>query len=195
MPKLTVRPVLLLLTAGLFGLAGCSSSQPGMALPSTGVPTSASAGQTTSTAPAGPSSSAAVGTSSIDPCSLLRVSDLTQYGSFSGPGKENLGGARVCGFQRTRQSASDKELGVSINVRDTQGTSTVNDVGGGKQTGRLNGRPAIEAPAPSQRACLMALAVGDNARVDVSITADSAQEACAVAEKVADVVEPKLPKG
>jgi hypothetical protein len=122
------------------------------------------------------------------------VSDLTQYGTFSGPDTENLGGARVCGFQRTRQSASDKELGVSINVRDTQGIDTVTDIGGGKTTGHLNGRTAIEAPAPAQGGCLMALAVGDNARVDVSITADSAEEACSVAEKVADVVEPKLPK-
>jgi hypothetical protein len=194
MLKLTVRPAVLLFAAGILGLAGCSSPQPGTALPSTGVPTSASGGKTTST-PAGPSSPAAAGTSSIDPCSLLSASDLTQYGTFSGPDKKNLGGARVCAFQRTLASASDKELGVSINVRDTQGISTVNDVGGGKETGTVNGRKAIKASAPSQSACLLALAVGDNARVDVSITADSAQEACTVADKVADVVEPKLPKG
>jgi hypothetical protein len=192
MLKLTVRPAVLLLAVGVFGLAGCSSSQPGTALPSTGVPTSASGGKTTST-PAGPSSSAA-GTSSIDPCSLLSASDLTQYGTFSGPDKKNLGGARVCAFLRTLASASDKGLGVSINVRDTQGISTVNDVGGAKETGTVNGRKAIKVSL-SQSACVLALAVGDNARVDVSITADSAQEACTVADKVADVVEPKLPKG
>jgi hypothetical protein len=192
MLKLTVRPAVLLLAVGIVGLAGCSSPQPGMALPSTGVPTSASGGKTTST-PAGPSSGAA-GTSSIDPCSLLSASDLTQYGTFSGPDKKNLGGARVCAFLRTLASASDKGLGVSINVRDTQGISTVNDVGLGKEAGTVNGRKSIKVLL-SQSACVLALAVGDNARVDVSITADSAQEASTVADKVADVVEPKLPKG
>jgi hypothetical protein len=193
MSKRTVRPALLLLAAGLFGLAGCSSAQSGSALPGAGVPADSGGGQTT-TASAGPSSAASA-TSSIKPCSLVSATDLAQYGTFAAPQEKELGGARSCLLQRTRQSASDKELGVSINVRDTQGTDTVTDLGGGKTTGKLNGRTAIEAPGPAQGGCLMALAVGDNARVDVSITADSAQEACTVAEKVADVVEPKLPKG
>jgi hypothetical protein len=70
----------------------------------------------------------------------------------------------------------------------------VNDVGGGIQTDKLNGRDVVRAPSTNS-ACTVALAVGDNARVDVLVTADSTAEACDVAAKLAQVVEPKLPKG
>lgn len=194
MPKVIARPALLLLVVGAFGLAGCSSSEGGTAIPSTGLPSS---GQTQTSPTAPPESSTQGGnaaTASVQPCSLLSATDLAEYGSFNGPEEKELGGARTCAFQRKLESASDKGLGVGVNVRDNQGISSVNDVGGGIQTNKLNGRDVVRAPS-SGTACTVALAVGDKSRVDVLVTADSTAEACDVAAKIAKVVEPKLPKG
>jgi len=191
MPKLTAGPALLLFTAAAFGLAGCSSSEAGNPVPSAGVPSSSS---DSGPAPSTPSTgSSAVDTTSIQPCSLLDVSALAEYGTFTGPTERELGGARGCSFQKQLASASDKGLTVSIGIRDTQGISSVNDPGGGKEPTSVNGRDAVKAMGT--RACLVALGVGDKARVDVSVTSDSTEEACAAADKIAGVVEPKLPKG
>lgn len=192
MPKLTAGPVLLLFAAAAFGLAGCSNSEAGNPVASAGGPSSSSdSSSAPSTSATGSSSS--VNTTSIQPCSLLAVSDLSEYGTFTGPTDKELGGARLCSFQKQLASASDKGLTVSIGIRDTQGISSVNDVGGGKESTSVNGRDAVKAMGT--RACLVALGVGDKARVDVSITSDSTAEACAAADKIAAVVEPKLPKG
>jgi hypothetical protein len=194
MPKLTAGPVLLLFAATAFGLAGCSSSEAGNPVPSAGVPSSSSdSGPASSTAPSSTGGSSSADTASIKPCSLLGVSDLAEYGTFTGPTERELGGARGCSFQKQLASASDKGLTVSIGIRDTQGISSVNDPGGGKEPTSVNGRDAVKAKGT--RACLVALGVGDKARVDVSVTSDSTEEACAAADKFAGVVEPKLPKG
>jgi hypothetical protein len=191
MPKLTAGPVLLLFAAAAFGLAGCSSSEAGNPVPSAGVPSSSSDNGPATSSPSTGSSS--VDTASIQPCSLLDVSALAEYGAFTGPTEKELGGARTCSFQKQLANASDKGLTVSIGIRDTQGISSVNDPGGGKEPTSVNGRDAVKAMGT--RACLVALGVGDEARVDVSVTSDSTEEACAAADKIAGVVEPKLPKG
>jgi len=192
MLKLVARPVLFLLAAGVLGLAACSTPETGNPTPSTNVPASSGGTPSSPVSPTKSSSGGTATTAAVDPCSLLGVSDLAQYGSFSGPTPSNAAAARSCIFHRQLASASDKELGVSINVRDLQTIDSVNDLGGGKQTGTVNGRKAVESKG--EAACVMVLAVGDDSRVDVSITADTTDEACTVAEKVADVVEPKLPK-
>jgi hypothetical protein len=192
MLKHAVRPALLLLVAGVFAVAGCSTAETGNPSPSSDPPAGSTSAPTSPAAPTGSSPGGVAATSSIEPCSLLSVNDLTQYGSFSGPESKELGGARACGFQRQLASASDKELGVTVNVRDKQGIDSVNDLGNGKQTGKVNGRAAVKTSGAG--ACVIALGVGDSARVDVSITAGTVDEACTVVDKLADVVEPKLPK-
>jgi hypothetical protein len=192
MPKLVARPVLFLLAAGVLGLAGCSTPESGNPSPSTTAPASSGGAPSSPASPTSSSSSGTAATSAVDPCSLLGVSDLAQYGTFSGPTPSNAAAARSCIFQRQLASASDKALGVSINVRDLQTIDSANDLGGGKQTGTVNGRKSVEVKGDA--ACVMVMAVGDNSRVDVSITADTTDEACTVAEKLSDVVEPKLPK-
>ncbi|HEV7979376.1 DUF3558 domain-containing protein [Amycolatopsis sp.] len=194
MSKVIARPALLLLVVGAFGLAGCSSSEIGTAVPSTGLPSSGQPQPSPTAPPESSTQGGSAGTASVQPCSLLSATDLTEYGTFNGPDEKELGGARTCGFQRKLASASDKGLGVSINVRDKQGISSVNDLGQGIQTDKLNGRDVVRAPSTNS-ACTIALAVGDTSRVDVLVTADSTAEACDVAAKLVGVVEPKLPKG
>lgn len=195
MVKLAVRPALLV-AAGVLGLAACSSPQPGTALPTGGLPSSSTgAGQSTSTTPVTPSSGGSVGTSAIEPCSLLGAGDIAEYGTFGEPAKENLGGDRVCGYQRERKSASEDVLTISIDVRDQQGVKDVTDIGGGVTTGNVHGRKAAQTEGPASSACILALAVGEGSRVDVSVNAGDSKKACEIATKVADIVEPKLPKG
>jgi hypothetical protein len=194
MVKHAARSVLLLFVAGVFSLAGCSSPETGTPGPSPDVPTGATGAPSSSASAPTSSAGGTAATASIDPCSLLSKSDLTEYGTFTGPESKEQGGARACIFTRQLASASDKSLTVSINVRDSQGTSTVNDAGAGKTSGKVNGRPSVETASTVDRGCLVALSVGDASRVDVSVTSDSAQAACAVAEPLANVVEPKLPK-
>ncbi|MEV7549602.1 DUF3558 domain-containing protein [Amycolatopsis sp. NPDC089917] len=180
MKKLYVVP----LAAAALVLTACSSEKPGSASPAPSVPP----------AQTGASSSApATGdTKSIDPCSLLGVADLASFGTFKPPTTANEGGARSCQFDKQATSAADA-VSLGVDIRDTQNIDSVNDAGNGKTTGNVNGRKAVLAPRPG--GCLMALELGPSARVDVLVAAGETKQACEFAEKIADIVEPKLPKG
>jgi hypothetical protein len=123
----------------------------------------------------------------------LSINDLSSFGTFKGPDKSNKDGARSCGFDQQVAQASDPALTVSVDVRDNQNVDSVNDVGQGLVPGKVNGRKAVQAPGPGS--CTLALAVGDTSRVDIGTTADDTKTACDAASKIADIVEPKLPKG
>jgi hypothetical protein len=178
-----------LLAATVLLLAGCSDEKNGTPSAAPSSPAQSQTGAASSTP--GSSDSAIA---SINPCSLIGAADLASYGTFGAPESDNVGGARVCRLIRERASASDETLTVSVGIRDAQGIDSVNDAGGGKTSGKVNGRKAMLVPTPPE-GCLMALELGASARADVvSVSADP-EKACGVVEKVADIVEPKLPKG
>ncbi|OXM52410.1 DUF3558 family protein [Amycolatopsis alba] len=181
MKKLYVVP----LAAAALVLAACSSEKPGNASPAPSAPPAQTGGS--SSAPA----TGAGDTKSIDPCSLLGVADLTSYGTFKPPTTANEGGARSCQFDKAATSAADA-VSLGVDIRDTQNVDSVGDAGNGKTTGNVNGRKAVLAPKPG--GCLMALELGPSARVDVLVAAAETKQACEIAEKIADIVEPKLPK-
>ena len=189
MKKLYARAVLPLAIIAL-AVTGCTSTQGGTPSPAATTSGAASSG----TSSAGPGGAA---TTSLDPCSLLLVSDLTSYGTFVGPNKREEFGARSCGYVKQTQHASDAQLGVDVNIRDSQSVDTVNDLGGGITKGKVNGRASVlAAGSPDLGSCVLALAVGSTSRVDIFITsAADTKQACDVATKVADNVEPRLPKG
>ncbi|GAB3138813.1 DUF3558 family protein [Amycolatopsis stemonae] len=188
MTKLFARVVLPLAAGGLL-LAGCTGTQGGTASPASSPPAS----QGSSSAAPDPSSGAAT-TASLNPCELLTATDVSAFGQFKAPEQKELGGARLCSYLRLITTASDESGGVSVGIRDSQGIDSVNDAGGGKTTGNVNGRKAVQAPSPPA-GCTLALAVGTAARVDVLATSTDATKACDLASQVADKVEPKLPKG
>ncbi|WP_191255991.1 DUF3558 family protein [Amycolatopsis oliviviridis] len=185
MKKLFLLP----LAAAALVVAGCSGEKPGVPTPALTAPSSAPQSQASSSAP----TTGGADTASIDPCSLLAQADLTSYGTFKAPEKDEAGGARVCRFARERASASDESLTVSVGIRDSQGLDSVSDAGNGKTSGNVNGRKAVLVPTPPE-ACVMALEVSGSARVDVVSVSTDPEKACGIAEKVADTVEPKLPK-
>lgn len=183
MKKLFLLP----LAAAALMVAGCSGEKPGVATPA---PSSAAQSEAPGSAP----STGGADTASLDPCSLLTEADLTSYGTFKAGEKDDAGGARVCRFARVRAGAGDDSLTVSVGIRDSQGLDSVTDAGNGKTSGNVNGRKAMLVPTPPE-ACVMALEVSGSARVDVVSVSTDPEKACGIVEKVADTVEPKLPKG
>ena len=174
--------------AGSLLLAGCSNTQTGTATP-VGSTAPVSSGASSSQAPGGAT------TTSLDPCSLLAASDLGSFGSsFVGPRKRQAGGARSCGYVKQLADASDEDLSVDVNIRDTQSIESANDAGAGINRVAVNGRQAAQVPTPPN-ICVLALAVGANSRVDVTIISKDTTKACDIATQVATkIVEPKLPK-
>jgi hypothetical protein len=165
---------------------GCSSSESGTAQP---------VGSSSPAASAPAPSSDAPSTAAIDPCSLFGPTDLGQFAAgFDGPQKSSTGDVRSCNYQKKTSSASDPVLVIGANVRDTAGVKDVNDVGSGTRSGTLDGRKSVEIP-DGAKICTLAIGVTDTSRVDVLVTDGVAGQACDVAEKVADIVAPKLPKG
>lgn len=182
--------ILVLAGVVLLSVTGCSTKEQGTAQPSTGAPGTA-ANPSTSLSSPGSSSSPISG---LDPCSLLDLAALGEFGPFESPRPGVKPGARVCDLGRTIKSATDKGLVIGIAVRDKQGLADTNETGAGKTEGNVNGRKALQVPDSGPH-CLIALEVTATSRVDVAITASDSQQACQVADKVADIVEPKLPKG
>jgi hypothetical protein len=186
MPNRSAR-VLFPFVAGALLLAGCSSEKPGTAQPA---PTSVQPPSGTGA----PSAPGGATTASLDPCTLLAAADLSAFGKFGEPEKVDLGGgARACRFIRERATASDDTLTADVIVRDTQSLDSTTDQGGGKAQGDVKGRQAFKVPIPPT-GCTIAMAVGQS-RVDVATVSTDTDKACDVAEKTAELVEPKLPKG
>ncbi|KZB81681.1 DUF3558 domain-containing protein [Amycolatopsis regifaucium] len=183
MKKLYALP----LAAAALVLTACSSEKPGTP---TAAPTSAP-GQSASSA--APPSTGGGNTASLDPCSLVSAADLSSYGTFKAPESGEDGGARTCTLTKDKATAGEESLTVSVGVRDSQGLDGVNDAGNGKTNGNVQGRKAVLVPTPPTN-CLMALEAGATSRVDVVTVSTDPEKACGIAEKVADIVAPKLPK-
>lgn len=180
----------------LFGVSACAAEESGSA-----APVSTSAGQsgapTTTTAPAD-SESTGGSTTSLNPCDLLRPAELTELAPTYKDGEEpSYGkGGRTCQWVPELPNASTVLPVVAVYIWDEQGLDDVKEIeGGGIRHGTLNGRDVAQAPGPD--GCLIALAVSETSRVDVVVSSvDVAkQDRCAPAEKVAEIVEPKLPEG
>ncbi|EIE97871.1 DUF3558 domain-containing protein [Saccharomonospora glauca] len=131
----------------------------------------------------------------LEPCELLIPdADMARYGSFHEGRYREAAGARLCSWQRQDDATAKSGLVISVGVRDSQSVDTLTDVGGGINSGEVNGRSAAEAPDPRYGSCTLAVAVDDHSRVDIGITAmDDVNAACDVAREVAYLVEPRLP--
>jgi hypothetical protein len=190
MMKLLARAVLPV-AAGVFLLAGCTSTQDGTASPANSESAAPTSGGSSSADPGSAT------TSSLEPCTLLTASDVSTYNTFGDAKDEKLGSARVCRYQHKTATASEEGMFIGVAIRDDAPLDSVNDTGNGVKDLQVNGRAAKEASGNAPLGCTVALGVGDKARVDVNVTGvNTIEKACQTAEDVATkVVEPKLPKG
>lgn len=178
--------------AAVFALAACSGEEGGAALPAE------SQLNAPSSQPSGPSSAPDGGTegptAALDPCSFLSADDLAEFGDYKEGVPDDGSGARGCRFMRVVEKASDDADAVGVLIRDSQGVDEVRDLGEGVQPGSVSGgRKAVMTRGNG--GCLIALAVGENSRVDVGTVANTAERACEITDAVAKIVEPKLPEG
>ncbi|MEY7973946.1 DUF3558 domain-containing protein [Saccharomonospora xinjiangensis] len=167
--------------------SGCSTKEEGIAQtqPRTEPPSRTSA---TSALPSADQSS-----SSIDPCALLSASDLSDAGEFQSEYSDD-GSARSCYWQRSAVGGGEV-FTFALSVRDTQGIDTMNDYGGGITEDVINHRPVAVAKDPGNGDCTLAMKIGDSSRVDVTILDKGGEDdACQVAEVIAEMVEPRLPE-
>lgn len=142
------------------------------------------------------------GLSGVIACELLNKSELSQLG-VSAPGTDAgvRGGTGTSGCDWQRPTSSDSEgFALGITVRPAQGIdSVVLQDGWSKTPGEFGAdkRSAVllERTKGGGGACMIALAVGQEARVDINTAAGGNTElACSTANDVAKLIEPKLPK-
>ncbi|SFJ91714.1 DUF3558 family protein [Amycolatopsis sacchari] len=162
-------------------LAGCSSEEPGRALPATSAPGSSS-----------PVAQNALG--SFNPCEALTKQDLDRY-RVQGPGRTDDPPSGAAAWCRWTGRASDSASMVfGLTVRPQQGLADLTRTVGQLSDGTVNGRPARRLAGETGSSCTVALAVSAGSRVDVSaVGTTEVAEACTVASDLANIIEPKLP--
>jgi hypothetical protein len=183
-----------ILAAAVLSLTACSGEEGGAALPAESLPFTSTAPSQPSSGPLTPDEGAEAPTTALEPCSLLSADDLAEFGDFKDGVQNDGGGARGCEYDRKIENASDDADVVGLLIRDTQGVDEVQDLGDGVQTGSVeSGRKAVQTSGNGS--CIIALAVGENSRVDAGAVAGTEERACQIADAVAAIIEPKLPEG
>lgn len=174
------------LTVGALALSACAD-EPGVAAPSP----SESSNNTATGAPT------EAPTARLDPCSFLSPAELKDFGTFENGHVLNMGGARGCAWHMPESIPFKYRFSIDVGIRDRQGIKEANDAGGGIQKGEMgSGRKAVLIPATRLGGCILALAVSETSRVDVAANGvRDSKKACDIVSQVADIVDPKLPKG
>ncbi|NIJ14587.1 hypothetical protein FHU38_004988 [Saccharomonospora amisosensis] len=182
------------LLVAAFGLAGCSDAESGLASPEDSRPSAhTSVGSSVPTSDS--SGSTSRGIDSVDPCSLLTDSEVAAFGKYQEPNARQVGTARGCDWNPVRENAQQKLPLISFSVRDNVGVDGVVDLGTGLQRGEMDsGRGVVRTTTPDH-GCLIAMAVGEDARVDVVVGAVEPDKACDIASRIAEIIDPKLPMG
>ncbi|WP_153034460.1 DUF3558 family protein [Amycolatopsis sp. YIM 10] len=188
----TSRLLLLPALALLAGLTACG--QGGQAASGENTANTANTentGQTAPRAPAAPSGPPA-SQGGLDPCALLTSAERSKAGLTSVGEPKAIGSARTCDW------TEPGTFGLAISVDESKGLT---DLRTEKKTARqikVGAREALKVadPKADDGTCAVLLGAGESAsvQIDVSNTNFTGTEAaCARADKVAGLVEPKLP--
>lgn len=178
-----------------FALAACNSSTSGS--PTGSATTSQQTGGDTSTptSSSGGSNGGGSPLASVDPCSLLNQSVLSQYGLSKSSTISGTGG-RPCNWQKPVDINGKNGYSVEIDVRDSQGLKDINANGFTVTTDNVGSHQGRLAQLNVGGSCFVAIGVTDSSRVDVGVAAGTdTTQACQLANQLAKVVEPQLPAG
>lgn len=188
------RWVLPVAAVAILGLAACTSQ-------TTGSPSGTGEnGGTASSTPATAGSSANSSIADLNACDLLSSEDVTQF-KAQGPGQpEDTQTSQATSACRwLGRSSTDRSVSFGVLVRANQGLDDLQrqtqSSGGTITEGALNGRDARQASLTSG-GCILALEVDQGSRVDLSVVIGGVTdptEACQIASKLGNIVEPKLP--
>src|SRR5690606_37021946 len=132
---------------------------------------------------------------SFDPCSVLSTAEVSKHGAVEqgAPERKTVGGARVCSWPGDAGDSAALVPTTSVTVRENGGVQHMNDRGGGVQHMEEDGRQYGRSPGPNL--CTIAIGVTDTSRVDIQVSGVDEQKGCEIANALADVAEPKVPKG
>ncbi|WP_157606454.1 DUF3558 family protein [Saccharomonospora cyanea] len=172
-------------------LVGCTATEPGSASSTT-----RNEGGSTVAAPptSGNQDHENQSIKQVDPCSLLVESELDRFGEFGQGEYREYGTGRNCRWQADREGASEQVPLVDLIVEDNAGIGLLPDLGGGRQTGSAgSGRSVVRTS--NEDGCVVAMAVGESARVDVIVSMIELDNACSIAEELVDIIDEKLPLG
>ncbi|GAA3988008.1 hypothetical protein GCM10022247_03000 [Allokutzneria multivorans] len=128
----------------------------------------------------------------LDPCALIQPSDLAGHGAFKAQERYEVDDARICSYSRDGASGFEQRFMVSVGIRDDQNADSVQERGRGRTLGNVNGRKTVKVPSTAFD-CLLVVAIDEKSRADILILG-TGMDSCALAEQLADVVEPRLPK-
>ncbi|WP_084789617.1 DUF3558 domain-containing protein [Saccharomonospora iraqiensis] len=178
----------------LIAIAACSPTEEGQARPEDPDGTAHGSLERSTARSSTPTGAPSVELARTNPCSLLSADELSDYGAFNEPTSEDIGSARACRYELDRQGSQLEGLRIATAIRESTGVSQAVDRGMGLRTTEANGRQL--AQIPSSGGCTVAIGVTDASRVDIVIsTTAETESACEIADELAAVVEPKLPKG
>jgi Protein of unknown function (DUF3558) len=184
-----MRPALTMLagTALCVALASCGGETPGTpaAADTTGPGASTSTSKApslTTTAPSGPS------LTGVDPCQLLAEPERTQLGLPAGTRSTTLGNP-TCEWNPRGGAIVDLTLWTTRGLAELNtSNSKITELMIGSHQGRRleHNEPGI---------CDVDIAVAAKSSVTVGALHDQTAQACALAEQVARLIEPNLPRG
>ncbi|EHR48670.1 hypothetical protein SacmaDRAFT_0363 [Saccharomonospora marina XMU15] len=131
----------------------------------------------------------------MDPCSLLTDEELSEFADYKQPESRFSAGARNCRWRPIRENAQQRLPLVNLDARDNIGVEGMNDIGSGVRKGQLGGSGRAVAQTSNEEGCVIGMAVGEGARVDVVVSAVGPDKACDIASRIAEIIDPKLPMG
>ncbi|WP_424188926.1 DUF3558 domain-containing protein [Actinokineospora sp. G85] len=171
-------------TAVLLG-TGCSTQTPGQPIPAGDASTSAATEPTTSTTGAD--------LTSLDPCSLL-TADAKAELKVSGPGDpDKLPSGKSCAWQVSSAASGGNGFVLGTVVFPELSLEQVNSHGPTTEI-TVGSRRALKSTGAGGSVFAISLEVTPSSRVDVSSTIGAGEEeAWARVQRLAELVEPRLP--
>ncbi len=190
------RPLLAAAAALLVLLSGCSEQTGGT--PTAGGDTGTTVDRTITTDPDAPTESSEPSTggedpsglADVDPCGLVDQSGLDSLGLTGGEEKE-IGGARVCRWRHDGATLNES-FTVSVEVFDSNGLADLAENTEVQQLPKVGSHDAVSF-VDAAGVCGVSVGVGEDARVDSTAVGGDQQQGCALATRLATLVEPKLP--
>ena len=174
--------------ATVLALTACSQSNSGTPTPAQG------ATETTTTSTTTSSTASASPITDIDPCTLLSSTERAQLGNLGEGERNDLGGGIGCGWAASGSHRATVVLNDKLSLDDfaKPGDQVIDFTVNGRQAKKIPGNEK----AATDNMCEIGLEIGPHARahIVVNMADGTAEEACQLAEQVAQAVEPKLPR-
>lgn len=178
------------LVAAALSLAACSSTTTGTATTGAGAPTSTGGASSSS----GSTRSSDTALAAVQPCGLLSASVLGQLQLASGT-NDTASNSPTCDWERPVDANGQNGYSVGATIRASLGLGDVNTPGYSVTSDPVGSHQGKQLRSTTtQGLCIVAIGVSDTSRVDITVdAATNTDQACQVANQVAQAVAPELP--